>query len=187
MKDIIQRKLIIREAELKDAEALARLRMKTDGETEYMDREEGEGYLSPKDFEELIMTDQKELKNLCLVACDQQEVIGYCRCEGNKLKRLSHQVTFGIVIMKDYWGYGLGKQMLEMIIAWSEEQKIHKINLSVSASNIRAIRLYETYNFQIEGCLKDDKRLRGGEYHDTLLMARFSKKQKIYDNENPPS
>lgn len=187
MKDIIQRKLIIREAELKDAEALARLRVKTDGETEYMDREEGEGYLSPKDFEELIMTDQKELNNLCLVACDKQEIIGYCRCEGNKLKRLSHQVTFGIVIMKDYWGYGLGRQMIEMIIAWSEEQKIHKINLSVSASNIRAIRLYETYNFQIEGCLKDDKRLRGGEYHDTLLMARFSKKQKIYDNENPPS
>ncbi|MFJ6411159.1 GNAT family N-acetyltransferase [Terribacillus saccharophilus] len=187
MKDIIQRKLIIREAELKDAEALARLRVKTDGETEYMDREEGEGYLSLKNFEELIMTDQKELNNLCLVACDKQEIIGYCRCEGNKLKRLSHQVTFGIVIMKDYWGYGLGRQMIEMIIAWSEEQKIHKINLSVSASNIRAIRLYETYDFQIEGCLKDDKRLRGGEYHDTLLMARFSKKQKIYQNENPPS
>ncbi|PAD21617.1 GNAT family N-acetyltransferase [Terribacillus saccharophilus] len=176
MNDIIPRKLIIREAELRDAEALSRLRVKTDGETAYMDREEGEGYLSPRDFEELIMTDQKELNNLCLVACDKQQVIGYCRCEGNKLKRLSHQVTFGIVIMKDYWGYGLGRQMLEMIIAWSEEQKIHKINLSVSASNKRAIRLYETYGFQIEGCLKDDKRLRDGEYHDTLLMARFSNK-----------
>lgn len=176
MKDINQRKLIIREAELRDAEALARLRVKTDGETEYMDREEGEGYLSPKDFEELIMTDRKESNNLCLVACDKQEVVGYCRCEGNKLKRLSHQVTFGIAIMKEYWGYGLGRQMLKMVIAWSEEQKIHKINLSVSRSNKRAIHLYETYGFQIEGCLKDDKRLSDGEYHDTLLIARLSNK-----------
>ncbi len=123
MENSNQRKLIIREAELRDAEALARLRVKTDGETEYMDREEGEGYLSPKDFEELIMTDRKESNNLCLVACDKQEVVGYCRCEGNKLKRLSHQVTFGIAIMKDYWGYGLGRQMLKMVIAWSKEQK----------------------------------------------------------------
>ncbi|SEM41965.1 Acetyltransferase (GNAT) family protein [Terribacillus saccharophilus] len=174
MENSNQRKLIIREAELRDAEALARLRVKTDGETEYMDREEGEGYLSPKDFEELIMTDRKESNNLCLVACDKQEVVGYCRCEGNKLKRLSHQVTFGIAIMKDYWGYGLGRQMLKMVIAWSKEQKIHKINLSVSGSNKRAIHLYETCGFQIEGCLKDDKRLSDGEYHDTLLMARFS-------------
>ena len=176
MRDIIQKRLIIREAELRDAEALARLRMKTDGETEYMDREEGEGYLSPKEFKELIITDQNERNNLCLVACEKQEVVGYCRCEGNKLKRLKHQVTFGIAIMKEYWGYGLGRQMLEMVISWSEEKEIHKINLSVSESNKRAIRLYETYGFKIEGCLKDDKKLSDGKYYDTLLMARFSNK-----------
>lgn len=176
MKDTIQRKLVIREAELKDAEALARLRVITDGETEYMDREEGEGYLSPKDFEELIVTDRKEPTNLCLVACDDEEVVGYCRCEGNKLKRLSHQVTFGIAIQKEYWGYGLGRQMLEKVIVWAKEQEIHKINLSVLASNKRAVNLYKAYGFQVEGCLKDDKRLHDGKYHDTLLMARFSNK-----------
>ncbi|SDD68907.1 Protein N-acetyltransferase, RimJ/RimL family [Terribacillus halophilus] len=176
MEDKNERKLLIREAELKDAAALAQLRLKTDGETEYMDREEGEGYLSSKDFEELIETDQKETKNLCLVAYVDEEIVGYCRCEGNKLKRLSHQVTFGIAILKDYWGLGIGRRMLEMVITWSEEKKIHKINLSVLASNKRAITLYQTYGFIIEGCLKDDKRLSDGEFYDTLLMARLSNK-----------
>lgn len=173
---MIQRDISIREAELKDAEALARLRVKTDGETEYMDREEGEGYLYPKDFEDLILKDRKEMTNLCLVACDKEKVIGYCRCEGNTLKRLSHQVTFGIAILKEYWGCGLGRQMLERVIAWSENQGIHKINLSVLASNDRAIRLYEKYGFKTEGCLKDDKKLSDGKYHDTILMARLSNK-----------
>ncbi|MFP7171449.1 GNAT family protein [Terribacillus sp. FSL K6-0262] len=176
MESTIKRNLVIREAEIKDAEALARLRVKTDGETEYMDREEGEGYLSPKDFEALIIKDRKELTNLCLVACDKGKVVGYCRCEGNELRRLSHQVTFGIAILKEYWGYGIGRKMLEMIIAWSQKQEIHKINLSVLASNKRAIRLYEAYGFQIEGCLKNDKRLSDGEFHDTVLMARFLNK-----------
>ncbi|MFP7478151.1 GNAT family N-acetyltransferase [Terribacillus saccharophilus] len=176
MGDTRLRKLVIREAEVEDAKALAQLRVKTDGETEYMDREEGEGYLSSQDFEELIIKDQKKLTNLCLVACDKEEIVGYCRCEGNELRRLSHQVTFGVAILKEYWGCGIGRKMLEMIIEWSEKQEIHKINLSVLALNERAVRLYEAYGFAIEGCLKNDKRLSDGKYYDTLLMARFSPK-----------
>ncbi|MFP7493262.1 GNAT family protein [Terribacillus saccharophilus] len=173
MNDDIQRKLVIREAELSDAEALAMLRMTTDGETENMDREAGEDYLSSEDFEQIIRTDQKEPTNLCLVACDGGKVVGYCRCEGHALRRLSHQVTFGIAIMKNHWGYGIGRKMLGKVITWAEKQGIHKINLSVLAINRRAILLYESYGFQIEGCLRDDRRLSDGKYHDTLLMARF--------------
>ncbi|WP_077310576.1 GNAT family N-acetyltransferase [Terribacillus halophilus] len=167
----------IREATVNDVKRLAQLRVLTDRETEYMDREEGEGYLSPEDFEELIKSDQQEPNNLCLVACDGKSIIGYCRCEGNNLKRQQHQVTFGIAIRKDYWGNGIGKQMLHKVIDWAEDHHIHKINLSVLKANKRAVALYEMFGFQMEGCLKDDKRLRDGKLYDTLLMAWFNAKK----------
>ncbi|SNZ18148.1 Protein N-acetyltransferase, RimJ/RimL family [Terribacillus aidingensis] len=167
----------IREATVHDATCLAQLRVLTDRETEYLDRDEGEGYLSPEDFKVLIKSDQQEPNNICLVACDNSGIIGYCRCEGNKLKRQQHQVIFGIAIRKDYWGNGIGKQMLHKVIDWAEDHQIHKINLSVLKVNKRAVALYETFGFQVEGCLKDDKRLRDGKLYDTLLMAWFNTKE----------
>ena len=48
-------KYTIRSAEESDAAVLAKLRVLIDGETEYMDREAGEGLLDENDFKQLIM------------------------------------------------------------------------------------------------------------------------------------
>lgn len=30
-----------------------------------------------------------------------------------KLKRFSHKVEFGVCVLKEYWGYGIGKNLLK--------------------------------------------------------------------------
>ncbi|PLT28120.1 GNAT family N-acetyltransferase [Peribacillus deserti] len=164
---------IIRSAQEGDAKELSQLRVKIDGETENLDREPGEGFIDEYGFRELIRNDTEDSRNLFLIAEVNGKLAGFSRCEGNSFKRFSHKAEFGIGIQKDYWGLGIGKQMLQTSIDWAEANGIKKITLAVLETNEKAIALYRRYGFEIEGVLKKDKRLSDGNYYNTILMGRF--------------
>lgn len=82
----------IRSAALADAKQLSALRLKIDGETEYLDREPGEAFIDEKGFEALIQEDSKECRHLFLVADIEGDIVGFSRCEGHSLKRSAHKV-----------------------------------------------------------------------------------------------
>lgn len=93
---------IIRSAVNKDAKDLSEIRLQIDGETEYLDREQGEAFIDVQGFEQLIQTDIENKKNLFLVAVVDDKIVGFSRCEGNQLKRFAHKVEFGgICVLKD--------------------------------------------------------------------------------------
>ncbi|WHY03104.1 GNAT family N-acetyltransferase [Neobacillus sp. DY30] len=165
---------IIRSAMEKDAKSLSEVRVQIDGETENMDREQGEAYIDESGFRDIIKEDTEQVNNLFLVAEVNGKIVGFCRCEGNQLKRSSHKVEFGVCILKDYWGYGIGKKFLEESIQWADTNEIKKINLNVLETNENAIRLYQKYGFEVEGILKNDKLLSDGKYYNTILMGRFN-------------
>lgn len=71
----------IRSAAIGDAKQLSALRLKIDGETEYLDREPGEAFLHEKDFQVLIQEDTKQSRHLFLVADIEGEIVGFSRCE----------------------------------------------------------------------------------------------------------
>ncbi len=106
----------IRSAAETDANQLSKIRIQIDGETENMDREAGEGFIDTKGFQEIIKTDSEEMKNLFLVIEVQNRIVGFSRCEGSNLKRLSHKVEFGVCILREFWGYGMGKNLLQQSI-----------------------------------------------------------------------
>ncbi|MBD3861705.1 GNAT family N-acetyltransferase [Bacillus sp. 28A-2] len=162
----------IRSAAIADAKQLSALRLKIDGETEYLDREPGEAFLDEKEFEALIQEDAKQSRHLFLVADIEGEIVGFSRCEGHSLKRFAHKVTFGVAVQKDTWGYHIGKELLAASIDWADQQGIQKISLQVLKSNQKAIRLYAQHGFEIEGILKNDKQLADGLYDDTIVMGR---------------
>lgn len=99
----------IRTAEHQDAKELSEVRLQIDGETQYLDRERGEAFIDESGFEELIALDSENEKNLFLVALADGRIVGFSRCEGNSLKRFAHKAEFGVGILKEYWGYGIGK------------------------------------------------------------------------------
>jgi RimJ/RimL family protein N-acetyltransferase len=158
---------------VKDAAELSELRVKIDGETQNLDREPGEGYLSPKEFEDLIKDDNEAEKNLFLVAEVDGRIVGFTRCVGNKLSRFKHKAEFGICILNEYQGYRIGRILLEHIINWADEIGIQKINLTVLETNEKAIRLYEKFGFVKEGLLLHDRIHKDGRYYNTVIMGRF--------------
>lgn len=162
----------IRKAEEKDAKNLSDIRLIIDGETENMDRERGEGFIDEIGFRNLIKNDAEMEGNLFLVAEVNGRIIGFSRCERNRLKRMSHKVEFGVGVLKEYWGRGIGKGLLEESLQWADSNGLKKINLSVLETNDKAINLYKKYGFEVEGILKRDKLLSDGKYYNTILMGR---------------
>lgn len=157
-----------------DAVELSKLRAQIDEETEYLDREPGEGLLSPKDFEKLIYEDSIAEKNLFLVSEVEGEIVGFARCEGNTLSRFRHKAEFGICILKKYWGNGIGRKLLDNILLWADAVGIVKISLNVVEVNTKAIQLYKEYGFIEEGVLRKDRVHKDGNYYNTIIMGRIS-------------
>lgn len=163
----------IRSAVGADAAELSTLRVRIDGETEYMDREQGEAYLDAPGFERIIRDDSERPRNLFLVAEGQEGLVGFSRCEGSELKRFSHKTEFGVCVLKEYWGFGIGKHLLQESVFWADASGIRKMTLTVLETNRKAAELYERFGFEVEGVLKNDKILADGHYYNTLLMGRF--------------
>ncbi|CEH28430.1 GNAT family acetyltransferase [Aneurinibacillus migulanus] len=164
----------VRSAIDKDAKDLSELRLQIDGETENLDREKGEASIDIPGFKQIIKTDTVNPRNLFLVAVVHDRIVGFSRCEGIYLNRFSHKVEFGVCVLKDFWGHGIGKNLLKESISWADSNGIKKITLNVLETNDKAIKLYKRFGFEIEGILKNDKILADGKYYNTIIMGRFN-------------
>lgn len=165
---------IVRSAEESDAQNLSEVRLQIDGETENMDRERGEAYIDESGFKKIIKEDIEAINHLFLVAEANGKIVGFSRCEGSKLKRMSHKVEFGVCVLKEYWGFGIGKNLLKESIQWADSNGIKKMTLAVLDTNEKAKNLYERNGFEVEGVLKKDKLLSDGKYYNTILMGRLN-------------
>ncbi|MEF2965108.1 GNAT family N-acetyltransferase [Paenibacillus sp. M1] len=163
----------IRSANVNDAEALSELRVRIDGETENMDREKGEAFIDTAGFRQIINKDAESPRNLFLVAALDHAIVGYSRCEGVDLSRFAHKAEFGVCVLKDFWGHAIGRNLLQQSLVWADDNDITKLTLNVLETNEKAIKLYESFGFEIEGLLKNDRRHSDGKYYNTVIMGRF--------------
>lgn len=62
--------------------------------------------------------------------------------------RMSHRGSFGIGVLREAWGCGIGSALTEHIIAFARDNGFEQIELEVRHDNFRAIRLYEKYGFK---------------------------------------
>nr|WP_211201433.1 GNAT family N-acetyltransferase [Bacillus sp. NTK071] len=165
---------IVRVAIEADATNLTEIRVQIDGETENLDREQGESYINESEFTRIIRNDHERDHNLFLVAEMDNRIVGFSRCEGTTLKRLSHKVQFGVGVLKGYWDYGIGTALLKKSLHWADASGIKKVTLSVLETNEKAIQLYHKHGFEVEGTLKHDKLLSDGKYYNTVVMGRVA-------------
>ena len=164
-------RLIIREAVASDA-ADVLLHLKTVGaETDFLS-------FAPKDIKrslesqaKLITESQAADNHLYIVAEINHQLVGGLHFRGQDRPRTRHSGTFGITVLKDYWGLGIGHKLIEALIKWAQRSGvIRKINLKVRSDNHRALRLYETLGFIREGCICREYCL-AGKFYDNVCMG----------------
>lgn len=65
---------------------------------------------------------------------------------GTKYK-VRHRAECGISVLKEYWGLGIGRALMEACIKCAKEAGYTQLELSVVAENERAIALYQKEGF----------------------------------------
>lgn len=113
----------------------------------------------------------KEGGGVHLVGVDvENRVVGWCDIYRNPLEGFQHSGKFGIGVIAQCRGVGLGRQLAEAAISAAWERGIERIGLLVFASNVSAITLYRRLGFEVEGVRRSARKLNGN-YDDEILMA----------------
>ena len=84
-----------------------------------------------------------------LVAVVDGKIVGTAGIEAvGKKYKVMHRAEFGISILKEYWGLGLGKALTRACIQCAKEAGYDQLELNVVAENRRAVSLYRSFGFE---------------------------------------
>lgn len=79
----------------------------------------------------------------------------------------------GMAILPEARGHGGGRALLEAILTHARSCGAHKLELEVWVDNARAIALYASSEFEVEGLRRDHYRRRDGRLKSALIMSRL--------------
>jgi ribosomal protein S18 acetylase RimI-like enzyme len=99
--------------------------------------------LSRQEASRIALTSHRDL--YCVVIW-KSNVVGLCMLRG--WDEGFETPSFGVLVDYRYNGLGLGRKMTEFAIAEAKKRGCHSLRLSVYASNMHAVRLYESLGFQ---------------------------------------
>jgi len=160
-------KIVVRHAELSDAESLHKI------------------YSQPALYRDTLQLPHPTLKrwqqrfiepqpgHYHLVACLEGQVVGQITLMVEPSPRRSHVATFGMGVDENYQGQGVASALMqEMVSLCDNWLRIERIELTVYCDNPAALALYRKYGFEVEGTGKQFA-LRDGHYVDAYYMARL--------------
>lgn len=127
--------------------------------------------ISPDEEEDTIRRYQRLDHHVFLLAFDGERVVGMLDVHGHEHPAKRHWGVFGMSVDADYRGSGLGRRLLERAIAEAKSWPgFCRLELGVTPWNERAIELYRSLGFVLEGVKRKGINLRG-EPEDDLMMA----------------
>ena len=163
--------VVVREATESDAGRMVRLMQRLLEETPYMLRLPEEQRDHPSDEARYIRATRASGNSVILIADVDDQTAGVVVVTGGGLLRVSHVGYLGMGVLREHWGRGLGKALLDASIAWAQGHPlIRRLSLQVYANNERAIALYRHSGFLEEGRLVGEVNV-DGEFIDMLQMA----------------
>lgn len=174
--DRLGREIILRSAEPEDAEALIRYLKTTAEETRFLLREPDEINITLEQEIRFIESNRNGERDLLLLAFCEGRHIGNCSLIslGSKT-RIHHRCEVAIALYQAYCGCGIGRMMLETVLAEAKRLGFEQAELTVAAENSRAIALYESLGFVKYGRLPKQVKYRDGTYSDSFWMMKSLK------------
>jgi RimJ/RimL family protein N-acetyltransferase len=167
------RECLIRGMVEDDAEELCEFLPKTHIESDFLNYLPGEFDKTVEQEREFIREHNAKPCSISMTAVAEGRIVAVAGGASPEQRRYVHHAECGLVVLKEFWGAGLGRELMECLVEWARQAGLRKLNLKVFADNTRAIRLYESLGFVEEGRLKGDVLRGDGTYGDTLIMAHF--------------
>ena len=159
--------LLVRNAVASDARALRETTQLTHAETDYL--------LSYPD--EQSSDDEQEARSerssneVELVAIIDGRIVGSAGVSVVRSRRkVAHRARFGISILKEYWGMGIGRVLMEASIDCARQAGYTQLELEVVADNERAVSLYRRAGFEEYGRNPRGYRSASAGYQELVYM-----------------
>lgn len=144
--------LLVRNAVASDARALRDIMQRTHAETDYL--------LSYPD--EQSVDEEQEARSLAETECSNNEVELVAVVDGKIVgsagvsavrsrRKVAHRARFGISILKEHWGMGIGRMLTDASIDCARQAGYTQLELEVVADNERAVSLYRRAGFEEYG------------------------------------
>lgn len=103
-------------------------------------------------------------------------LIGSAGLHVSTLGRSRNNGEIGIMVHADYQSKGIGRALMEALLDVADNYlMLHRVELEVYKDNEKAIKLYKSLGFQMEG-EKRDAVIRNGEYTNIYVMGRILEK-----------
>lgn len=165
------RTCVLRDAEGDDAEVFLRYTRIVREQTNFLTAYPDEPFHSREEVVAHILRSKESPADLKLCAFVEGKIVG--SAEFHRLsprEKARHRCTFGISVVKDCWGMGIGTRLTRACICCAREAGLLQMELEVVAENETALRLYEKLGFRIFGQNPRGFRTREGKWQPLILM-----------------
>ena len=164
--------LLLRCAREEDAQRLLDYLKTTSGETRFLIREPDEVTMTEEDERRFIRMQNESERDVMLLAFYDGEFAGNGSLMGMGPSRYRHRAGVAIALFQAYTGLGIGRAMMEALLAIAREHGIEQVELEVVADNARAIALYKKLGFEVYGTMPRNMKYRDGTYADVYWMMK---------------
>ena len=165
------REATLRSAREEDAAQLLQYLKATAGETAFLTREPEEVNMTLEKEKAFIKKVDEGERELMLLAFVDGRHAGNCSLTpAGSFLRFRHRCVVAIALYQEFWGLGLGRQMLETILKEAAGWGYEQAELEVANGNDRAIALYESLGFRRFGTLPRNMKYADGSYRDVHWM-----------------
>lgn len=173
IKDKLGREVILRSAEISDAEALIDYLKVTTGETPYLIREPEEVTITLEQEKNFIESKINAERELMLVAAIDGKHVGNCSLMSiAPYKRYVHRCEVAIALYQEYCGCGIGKALMQTVLEVAKELGYEQAELEVISDNKGAIEMYKKLGFEKFGSFPNNMRYSDGTYADADWMMK---------------
>ncbi len=159
-----------------DAEAFLVYRKQIPLDSTHTMQYQGMKFPSIDEAAERLRTQLEDRVQLSIGIFESHRVVGSLnfRMHNPEHPWIQHVGEFGMTVLKEYWGQGLGKRLLLYLDQHARSIGVTRIEANVRTANERGVRLYQGSGFQIEGTRRQAAKING-EYQDEYYIAKLLK------------
>ena len=122
-----------------------------------------DGFPLPVEREAAFLEGQRQKERSILVlGFAGEELVCVASCDAlTARERVAHRASVSLTVARDYWGQGIGRGVMEALIAFARQTGLEVLQLEVRSDNTRAVALYEHLGFEKLGLYRDFMKVNG--------------------------
>lgn len=165
------KELYLRNGMASDADVVWENFNQTHAETDYLLSYPDESRFDREQEGQFLQSKTESEREIEIVAFVDGRVAGAAGIEaiGTQYK-VKHRAEFGVNVLKEYWGLGIGRALMEACIQCAREAGYVQLELEVVADNERAVSMYKRAGFVEYGRNPKGFCSRTAGYQELLLM-----------------